>query len=108
VSELAGTFDMSLAAISKHIMVMEAAGLINKARSGRVRRCSIDFDSLKEASSVIDEYGKFWSAQLSSLEDYVQDAGDISPKEAVMAQWFFAGDGWMGCRSHLEQLLAGE
>jgi uncharacterized protein YndB with AHSA1/START domain/DNA-binding transcriptional ArsR family regulator len=122
VSELAGPFDMSLAAISKHIQVMESAGLINKARSGRVRRCSIDFDSLEEASGVIDEYGKFWSAQLSSLDDYLQDAGEISPKEAVMetpvlmirkkirarresvynawtnpgvmAKWFYAGEDW--------------
>lgn len=122
VSELAGPFDMSLAAISKHIKVMEAAGLINKERSGRVRRCSIDFDSLEKASNLIDEYGKFWSAQLSSLNDYLQDAGEISPKEAVMeipvlvvrktirarrnsvynawinpdimARWFFAGDDW--------------
>lgn len=122
VGELAGPFEMSLAAVSKHIQVMEAAGLIRKERSGRVRRCSIDVGSLQEASSVIDEYGKFWSEQLSSLNDYLQDAGDIRSKEAdmdvpvlvvrrtirarresvynawtnpdIMARWFYAGDDW--------------
>jgi DNA-binding transcriptional ArsR family regulator len=68
VSELAEPFDMSLPAISKHLGVLEAAGLISRERQGRVRRCRLEPEPLAGALEWIAQYGQFWEDSLDSLE----------------------------------------
>ena len=68
VSELAEPFQMSLPAISKHLGVLERAGLINRERQGRVRRCSLEPEPLADALEWIAAYGRFWEERLESLD----------------------------------------
>jgi DNA-binding transcriptional ArsR family regulator len=68
VGELAKPFDMSLPAISKHLSVLERAGLITREREGRVRRCHLEREPLSDALQWIADYGRFWEASLDSLE----------------------------------------
>ena len=68
VGELAAPFDMSLPAISKHLGVLERAGLITREREGRMRRCRLVREPLAEALEWIAEYGRFWEGSFDSLE----------------------------------------
>lgn len=68
VGELAKPFDMSLPAISKHLTVLERAGLITREREGRVRRCHLEREPLSDALEWIAEYGRFWEESFDSLE----------------------------------------
>ncbi|MDA0329181.1 MAG: metalloregulator ArsR/SmtB family transcription factor [Gemmatimonadetes bacterium] len=72
VSDLAEPFDVSLMAVSKHVKVMERAGLIRREKDGRVHRCSFDPDSIEAASDWIDMHRKFWTEQLDSLAAYLE------------------------------------
>ena len=72
VSDLAEPFDVSLMAVSKHLKVMEEAGLIRRQKDGRVQRCSYDPVSIEVASGWIEEHRKFWSQQLDSLAAYLE------------------------------------
>ena len=73
VSELAEPFQMSLAAVSKHLKVLESAGLLTRTVDGRVHRCLLNGEPLQEASTVIQDYQKFWDTQLQSLEDFLKN-----------------------------------
>jgi DNA-binding transcriptional ArsR family regulator len=68
VSELAEPFDVSLPAVSKHLSVLERAGLITREREGRVRRCRLDPEPLAGALEWIAQYGRFWEESFDSLE----------------------------------------
>jgi DNA-binding transcriptional ArsR family regulator len=68
VSELAEPFDMSLPAISKHLGVLEGAGLITRERQGRVRHCRLEPKPLAGALEWIAQYGRFWEDSFDSLE----------------------------------------
>jgi DNA-binding transcriptional ArsR family regulator len=68
VSDLAKPFDMSLPAISKHLGVLERAGLITREREGRVRRCHLQREPLADALQWIADYGRFWDERFDSLE----------------------------------------
>jgi DNA-binding transcriptional ArsR family regulator len=68
VSELAEPFDMSLPGISKHLTVLERAGLITRWREGRVRRCRLERGPLADALQWIAGYGRFWEESFDSLE----------------------------------------
>ena len=68
VGELAAPFDMSLPAISKHLSVLERAGLITREREGRVRRCHLEREPLADAMQWIADYGRFWEESFDSLE----------------------------------------
>lgn len=72
VSELAAPYRMSLAAASKHISVLEGAGLVTKSKRGRVVDCRLNAAPLKQALDWISRYRRFWSEQLDSLEDYLE------------------------------------
>lgn len=72
VSELAEPFDMSLAAVSKHLKVLERAGLLARRQDGRVHHLQLEATPLKEAAMWISYYRKFWSGQLDSLGEYLQ------------------------------------
>jgi DNA-binding transcriptional ArsR family regulator len=68
VGELAEPFDMSLPAISKHLTVLEDAGLLVRAKEGRTRRCRLVEEPMRDALEWIANYGSFWEGQLDSLE----------------------------------------
>ena len=71
VTELAAPFASSLPAISKHLGVLENAGLIRREKDGRIRRCHLQAEPLQEAANWIDHYREFWEARLDSLADYL-------------------------------------
>lgn len=73
VSELARPFDMSMPAVSKHLKVLERAGLIERARRAQWRPCRLNAEPLKQASDWIEHYRKFWEASFDRLEDYLSD-----------------------------------
>jgi DNA-binding transcriptional ArsR family regulator len=72
VGELAEPFEMSMPAVSKHLRVLEHAGLIAQRRDAQWRRCRIKGDPLKEVSEWADRYRQVWEERLDRLEEYVQ------------------------------------
>src|SRR5580658_5970408 len=69
VSELAEPFEMSGPAISKHLKVLEHAGLIARGRQAQWRPCRLKADPLKDAAEWIEHYRQFWEESLARLED---------------------------------------
>ncbi|MBS0416704.1 MAG: helix-turn-helix transcriptional regulator [Proteobacteria bacterium] len=72
VGELAAPFDMSLPAISKHLKVLERAGLIARGREAQWRPCKLKAERLKDAAGWFDEYRHHWETQLDALEVYLE------------------------------------
>jgi DNA-binding transcriptional ArsR family regulator len=72
VGELAAPFAISLPAVSKHLDVLERAGLIRREREGRFLRCYLSSEPLDEASAFIDHYRSFWQGSLEQLAEYVE------------------------------------
>lgn len=75
VSDLALPFmaDMSLPAVTKHLKVLERAGLVRKTRAAQWRTCSLNPQPLKEATDWIEEYRRMWEASLDRLGDYLKE-----------------------------------
>ena len=73
VTDLAEPFDVSLMAISKHLKVMEHAGLIRREKDGRVQRCSFDPEAIDIASDWIERHRQYWEQQLDSLAAYLEE-----------------------------------
>jgi DNA-binding transcriptional ArsR family regulator len=73
VKELREPFDLSAPAISKHLKVLEKAGLIERSRDAQWRPCRINTQHLKEAASWIDEYRKLWDQRLDRLDAYLRE-----------------------------------
>ena len=71
VTRLATPFSMSLPAISKHLKVLEEAGLIAREREGRVHRCRLLAQPMREVAEWIYDYHQFWDRQLDVLERYL-------------------------------------
>jgi DNA-binding transcriptional ArsR family regulator len=80
VSELAEPFDMSLPAVSKHLRVLEQAGLIGREREAQWRRCRIDAAPLKQVASWTEHYRHLWEGRLDRLDGYLKEL--TSKKEA--------------------------
>ncbi len=72
VTELAEPFDMSLPAISKHLTVLEKAGLLRRHKDGRIRRCQLIAEPLQPAADWIKFYRQFWETKLDSLAAYLE------------------------------------
>lgn len=72
VGELAGPFDVSRPAISKHLRVLERAGLVRRERDGRLSRCELDAEPMREAADWVERYRTFWEGQLESLSRYLE------------------------------------
>lgn len=81
VGELAEPFAMSLPAVSKHLNVLQDAGLLQRERDGRIRRCQLDPLPLRGAADWIETYRIFWEAQLDQLERYLQETSNASEKQ---------------------------
>ena len=73
VAELAGPFSMSQPAISKHLKVLEAAGLISRRRHATARFSHLEAKPLKEATEYMEKYRRFWNESFDRLDAYVQD-----------------------------------
>ena len=73
VTELAAPFDMSLPAVSKHLKVLERAGLIARGRAAQRRPCRLQAVPLKEVADWVEHYRQFWEQSLDRLEDYLQE-----------------------------------
>jgi len=71
VNELAEPFDISLPAISKHIKVLERAGLITQRQKAQYRPCTIDVSPLKEVSKWTEQYRHIWEARFDRMDDYI-------------------------------------
>ena len=71
VGELAEPFDMSLPAISKHLGVLEHAGLLSRERDGRFFRCMLHAEPMRNAALWMERYRRFWSQQFDALEAYL-------------------------------------
>ena len=78
VNEIATPFDMSLPAVSKHLKVLEAAGLISRSRSAQWRPCHLQTAPLQDADGWISSYRRFWEASFDRLDGYLRElqAGD--------------------------------
>jgi len=73
VNDLAEPFEMSLPAISKHLAVLERAGLIARSRSAQFRPCHLRAKPLKEAVGWLDHYRRFWEGSFDRLEIYLEE-----------------------------------
>lgn len=73
VTELAAPFAMSLPAISKHLKVLERAGLIARGREAQWRPCRLEAGPLKDATGWLEHYRRFWDASFDRLEGYLED-----------------------------------
>src|SRR5437879_4406876 len=80
VSKLAEPFEMSLPAISKHLKVLENAGLITRGRSAQWRPCKIEPRALKSLDEWLEQYRRFWEERLDRLEDYLRKLQDKEPE----------------------------
>lgn len=80
VSEIAGPFDISLQAVSRHIQVLVRAGLVKQERSGRISRCRLDAGPIYTAAIWINRYSKYWQDQFNVLAMALEDIGKPSSK----------------------------
>jgi DNA-binding transcriptional ArsR family regulator len=78
VKELAEPYDMSLAAVSKHLKVLEGAGLISRGKEAQWRPCRLEAGPLRDVAGFLENYRQFWEQSLDRLEDYLTElqAGD--------------------------------
>jgi DNA-binding transcriptional ArsR family regulator len=74
VTELAQPFNVSLPAISKHLRVLERAGLLTREKEGRVHHCRLAADPLKEAANWIARYQQFWDEQFDALAEFLDES----------------------------------
>ena len=82
VTALARPHAMSLAAVSKHLIVLEKAGLVKRRRDGRVHSLALEARPMKEARAWIDRYREFWEGNLDQFEEYLDK---LKPKETKHA-----------------------
>jgi len=73
VSELAQPFAMSLPAVSKHLKVLERAGLIARGRAAQWRPCRLEAGPLKDAADWLEDYRSFWEQSFDRLENYLRE-----------------------------------
>lgn len=88
VSELAAPFEISLQAVSRHIQVLEEAGLIQKERTGRISRCSLVAGPILDAAVWINRYSKYWQAQFELLAVSLEslEHGRLKPSRSTSAR----------------------
>lgn len=88
VSELAAPYEMSLPAVSKHLRVLEGAGLVTRHKDGRVHRCRLIAEPMKNAAEWIERYRVFWEEQFDALERYLAETGatTATPKPELVRE----------------------
>jgi len=73
VTDIARPYSMSLPAVSKHLRVLEKAGLVRRRRDGRVHRLKLDAAPMRQAQQWIEEYRRFWEESFDRLDEYLKE-----------------------------------
>jgi DNA-binding transcriptional ArsR family regulator len=73
VNEIAKPFDISLPAVSRHLKVLEAAGLISRAREAQWRPCRLETKALRNVDDWLASYRRFWTARFDSMDAYIAE-----------------------------------
>jgi DNA-binding transcriptional ArsR family regulator len=79
VTDLARPHAMSLAAVSKHLGVLEKAGLVRRSRQGRVHSLALEAAPMKDAQAWLDRYRRFWEGNLDQFEKYLEKLQSTNP-----------------------------
>jgi len=79
VTDLAKPFKMTLPAISKHLKVLERAGLVQRSRQAQWRPCQLNAQPLRDVADWVGQYRRFWEERLDRLEDYLREL-QVRPK----------------------------
>lgn len=82
VSQIAEPFDMTLPAVSKHLRVLERAGLISQSREAQWRPCKLEAKPLKQAAEWIERYREYWEQSFDNLDSYLSDIQAKEKKNA--------------------------
>jgi len=82
VTELAEPFDMSMPAVSKHLKVLEHAGLIARGREAQWRPCQLEAGPLKDVAGWVEHYRRFWEQSFDRLDDYLRELKKKENKNA--------------------------
>ncbi|MCC6302536.1 MAG: winged helix-turn-helix transcriptional regulator [Gammaproteobacteria bacterium] len=82
VTELAEPFDMTLPAVTKHLKVLERAGLIRRGRAAQWRPCRLEAKPLAEVADWVAQYRRFWEQRLDRLEEYLREVQAKEKKHA--------------------------
>jgi DNA-binding transcriptional ArsR family regulator len=80
VKELAAPYDMSLAAVSKHLKVLEQAGLISRGKEAQWRPCKLEAGPMRDVAGWLENYRKFWEESLDQLEVYLAELQKGDPQ----------------------------
>jgi DNA-binding transcriptional ArsR family regulator len=80
VTDLVAPFDMSQPSISKHLKVLERAGLISRGRSAQFRPCRLEPAPLKEVAAWVNEYRRYWEDSFDRLDDYLREVQSTRKK----------------------------
>ncbi len=72
VTELAAPFQMTMPAVSKHLKVLERAGLVARSRDAQWRPCRLDGEPLRDIADWMEQYRRFWDESFDRLDDYLQ------------------------------------
>jgi DNA-binding transcriptional ArsR family regulator len=83
VSELAAPFRISLPGFSKHLQVLERAGLVSTAKDGRVRRCRLEAEAMQSAADWIEHYRAFWEEQFDALAKHLAESENKSHSDTT-------------------------
>lgn len=83
VTELAAPFDMTLPAVSKHLKVLERAGLIERSRHAQSRPCRLAPGRLSEVAAWVEQYRELWEERLDRLGAYLEELQTIAPDSAA-------------------------
>lgn len=81
VNDLAAPFNMTLPAVSKHLKVLQNAGLITRGQNAQFRPCKLEAKPLKQASDWIDRYRDFWEQSFDRLDDYLRELQEGTKKK---------------------------
>ena len=81
VTDLARPYAMSLPAVSKHLRVLEKAGLLRRRRYGRIHEMQLEAKPLKQAAQWVEEYRKFWEGSLDRLAQYLEKTNKAAGKK---------------------------
>lgn len=86
VTELAEPFKMSMPAVSKHLKVLQKAGLIERGREAQWRPCRLKADRLKDVNDWVANYREFWEARFDRLDEYLKELQEQQQKETEDGQ----------------------
>lgn len=105
VAELARPFDISAPAVTKHLKVLQKAGLITQGRKAQWRPCKLEAQPLREACGWIEQYRRFWEERLDRLEEYLKELqaaerGEAAPENLPGAPGATPPDEAAGERPH--------